>query len=243
MNEAGHTGRSGAGMTTSTDHLRGLNPRQQEAVKAVDGPLLIVAGPGSGKTRVITHRIAYLDSKSVPLYRIAAVTFTNKAAREMHTRLFGSSPEDSASPLLGWGRRDEGLTVSTFHAFCSRLLRVDGDHIGLDRGFAIYDSADQLAAVKRAMDEVDVDQKTLAPRGALSAISSAKSKLIGVEGFGLGMKSYIGRACPPRLRALRGPALPGLRGRLRRPASEDPRPAPPTSPKWRRCTRSAISIS
>ena len=178
-------------MMTRTDHLEGLNPRQQEAVKAVDGPLLIVAGPGSGKTRVITHRIAHLvDFRVVPPYRIAAVTFTNKAAREMQTRLFGSSPDDASSPLLDWSMREQGLTVSTFHAFCSRLLRVDGDHIGLDRGFAIYDSADQLAAVKRAMDEVDVDQKTLAPRGALSAISSAKSKLIGVEGFGLGMKSY-----------------------------------------------------
>ena len=192
MNESGHTGRSGAGMITRTNHLEGLNPRQQEAVQAVDGPLLIVAGPGSGKTRVITHRIAHLvDPRGVPPYRIAAVTFTNKAAREMHTRLFGSSPEDSAAPLLGWNRRDEGLTVSTFHAFCSRLLRRDGDHIGLDRDFAIYDDADQMTAVKRAMDEVGVSPDALSPRGALSAISSAKSKLIGVEGFGLGMRSYI----------------------------------------------------
>ena len=177
-------------MITRTDHLEGLNPRQQEAVKAVDGPLLIVAGPGSGKTRVITRRIAYLvDNLGVDPYHIAAVTFTNKAAREMRERLSKVSAKDPASPLTD-PRTLNRLTVSTFHAFCSRLLRVDGDHIGLDRGFAIYDSADQLAAVKRAMDEVDVDQKTLAPRGALSAISSAKSKLIGVEGFGLGMKSY-----------------------------------------------------
>ncbi len=175
---------------TRTDHLQGLNPRQREAVQAVDGPLLIVAGPGSGKTRVITHRIAYLDAKGVPLYRIAAVTFTNKAAREMQTRLFGSSAEDSAAPLLGLHRRDDGLTVSTFHAFCSRLLRRDGDHVGLDRAFAIYDAADQVAAVKRAMDEADISPKTLAPGVALSAISSAKSKLIGVEGFALGMRSY-----------------------------------------------------
>ncbi len=131
-----------------------------------------------------------MDDHGVPPHRIAAVTFTNKAAREMQTRLFGLSPEDS-SALLGWSRRGQGLTVSTFHAFCSRLLRHDGDRIGLDRNFAIYDDVDQIAAVKRAMDEVGVDAKTLKPRAALSGISGAKSKLIGVEGFGLRRESYV----------------------------------------------------
>ncbi len=170
----------------------GLNERQCEAVQAIGGPLLIVAGPGSGKTRVITHRIAYLiGDAGVSPYRIAALTFTNKAAREMQSRLFGTSEDDPASPLLGWHRRNSGLAVGTFHSFCARLLRTDGEAMGLDRNFAIYDAADQTAAVKRAMSEVDVNQKMFSPGAVLSMISKAKSELIGVEGFGLRKQNYL----------------------------------------------------
>ncbi len=170
----------------------GLNERQCEAVQAIGGPLLIVAGPGSGKTRVITHRIAYLiGDAGVSPYRIAALTFTNKAAREMQTRLFGTSEDDPASPLLGWHRRNSGLAVGTFHSFCARLLRTDGEAMGLDRNFAIYDAADQNAAIKRAMSEVDVNQKMFSPGAVLSIISRAKSELIGVEGFGLRKQNYL----------------------------------------------------
>ena len=164
----------------ATDILEGLNPKQREAVETVDGPLLIVAGPGSGKTRVITHRIAYLVRIcGVTPYRIAAVTFTNKAAREMRERLH---------PLLGPGARD--LTVGTFHAFCAMVLRREGHNIALDRDFVIYDDADQVALIKRSMNEANVDPKQFSPRATLSAISSAKSQLIDVEGFGLKKESY-----------------------------------------------------
>ena len=155
--------------------LDGLNQMQREAVETIDGPLLINAGPGSGKTRVITHRIAYLvrDCGVYPS-RVAAVTFTNKAAREMRDRL---------RPLLG--EDADRLTVATFHAFCAGVLRVAGDRIGLGRDFVIYDDTDQVAIVKRAMEDADVDPKTFSPRAILSAISGAKSTLVDVEGFGL----------------------------------------------------------
>ena len=174
------------------DPLAGLNDRQREAVQAIAGPLLIVAGPGSGKTRVITHRIAYLIREAgVSPYRVAALTFTNKAAREMQSRLFGASGEDAAVPLVDPHLRNSGLTVGTFHSFCARLLRTDGEVMGLDRNFAIYDAADQTAAIKRAMSEVDVNPKAFSPGAVLSIISKAKSELVGVEGFGLNKENYL----------------------------------------------------
>lgn len=162
--------------------LSGLNPRQREAVEAISGPVLIVAGPGSGKTRVITHRIAYLvETCGVSPYRIAAVTFTNKAAREMRER---------AATLIR--TRNDQLTISTFHAFCARVLRRDGERVGLDENFAIYDQADQTSVMKQAMAEVDIDEKRFRPGSILSAISWAKSQLTGVDAYGLGKFDYFG---------------------------------------------------
>ncbi|MBI1886615.1 MAG: UvrD-helicase domain-containing protein, partial [Chloroflexi bacterium] len=162
-------------MTTAADTiLAALNPRQREAVEDTEGPLLIVAGPGSGKTRVIAHRVAYLIAeKGVRPRRILAVTFTNKAAREMRDRVF---------VLLG---QDVGqdVTLGTFHAVCARTLRIDGEQIGVPRAFAIYDNADQLAAVKEAMEDAGIDPKRVAPRAVLSAISRAKSELQGPREF------------------------------------------------------------
>lgn len=166
---------------TTPDIIEGLNPRQREAVETVSGPLLIIAGPGSGKTRVITHRVAYLYKVcGVSPYRIAALTFTNKAARELRARV---------ELLMGQAARD--LTVGTFHAFCAKILRRDGDQLGLDTNFVIYDDADQVAAIKRAMTEVNVDPKQFSPRSVQSAISSAKSQIIGVEGFGTKRENYF----------------------------------------------------
>ena len=163
------------------DILEGLNPNQREAVEYVDGPLLIIAGPGSGKTRVITHRIAYLvNTCGVSPHRIAAVTFTNKAAREMRERLV---------PLLGAAAKE--LTVGTFHAFCAMVLRREGDKIGLDRNYSIYDDSDQISLLKRAMEDANVDPKKFAPRAIQSVISGAKSQLVDVEAFGLRKENYF----------------------------------------------------
>ena len=160
--------------------LDGLNDNQREAVTAIEGPLLIIAGPGSGKTRVITHRIAYLvNVVGIRPYQIAAVTFTNKAAREMRQRLI---------PLLG--QAAEQINASTFHAFCANVLRREGEQIGLDRDFVIYDDADQMALVKRALLELELDPKRFPPRSILSGISGAKSELLGVEGLAHRSASY-----------------------------------------------------
>jgi len=165
----------------TTEFLSGLNERQREAVEAIDGPLLIVAGPGSGKTRLITYRIAYLlRVVGLSPSRIAAVTFTNKAAREMKERIQTVAPYGS-----------ERLTVGTFHAFCAQILRRDGDAVGLDRNFAIYDDSDQLEMVKRGMRETDVDPKQFSPRAILSAISNAKSQILTAEGFTMRTASYF----------------------------------------------------
>ena len=166
-------------MTTTL--LSDLNERQREAVETIEGPLLVIAGPGSGKTRLITYRIAYL-MRIVGLSpgRIAAVTFTNKAAREMRSRI------DS---IASYG--SERLTVGTFHAFCARILRRHGDHLGLDRNYAIYDDADQVDMIKRSMRETDVDPKAFAYRSIQSAISGAKSQLLTFDGFALRTGSYF----------------------------------------------------
>ena len=165
----------------TTDILEDLNPKQREAVETIEGPLLIVAGPGSGKTRVITHRIAYLVRVcGVKPYRIVAVTFTNKAAREMRHRL---------ASLLGPGVRD--LNAGTFHSFCAMILRREGEAIRLDRSFTIYDNADQIDLIKRSMKEVDIDPKRFAPRAVQSHISGAKSQLLGLEGFALKSENYF----------------------------------------------------
>lgn len=151
------------------EFLSSLNPAQQEAVLHSSGPLLILAGAGSGKTRVITYRIAYLigDGHAAP-DEILAVTFTNKAAEEMRERV---------RELVG----DEGSRVwlSTFHALCARLLRREAPSIGLSRDFVIYDSSDQIAVVKQGMRSIGIDDKLLAPRQALSRISAAKNRMEG----------------------------------------------------------------
>ncbi|MFC2070746.1 ATP-dependent helicase, partial [Chloroflexota bacterium] len=149
------------------DILSELNPTQREAVEAIDGPVLILAGPGSGKTRVITNRIAYLIKDcGVSPRSIMAVTFTNKAAREMKERLM---------QLVSGSVQD--LTVGTFHAICAHILRRDGGVIGIDPHFVIYDRDDQLSLVKRGLQEINLDPKQYVPSAIISAISAAKNRL------------------------------------------------------------------
>ncbi|NMA91115.1 MAG: DNA helicase PcrA [Amphibacillus sp.] len=147
--------------------LKGLNNRQQEAVRHTDGPLLVMAGAGSGKTRVLTHRIAYLlDEKGVSPRNILAITFTNKAAREM---------KDRVTNLIG--PEADQMWVSTFHSMCVRILRRDADKIGINRNFTIFDTADQLTVIKNVLKERNIDPKKYQPRSFLAEISSAKNKL------------------------------------------------------------------
>ncbi|HET9016468.1 MAG TPA: UvrD-helicase domain-containing protein [Thermomicrobiaceae bacterium] len=161
--------------------LQGLNPEQERAVTTVDGPVLVVAGPGSGKTRVLTHRVAYLiDHRGVSPWHILAVTFTNKAAREMRARL----------EILVGPDRARQLTVGTFHAVCARILRRDGHLIGLDPRFTIYDDADQIDAVKQSLKALNLDPKQFAPRPILSRISAAKSQFVAPGAFAEQVESY-----------------------------------------------------
>jgi DNA helicase-2/ATP-dependent DNA helicase PcrA len=155
------------------DLLSSLNPEQQDAVLQTGGALLILAGAGSGKTRVIAHRIAHLVSEQIAQPdRVLAVTFTNKAAEEMRTRV---------ETLLGADCRQ--MWISTFHSLCARLLRREAPHIGLSRDFVIYDSTDQLTVIKQALKELGLEDSTVQPRLALSRISHAKNRMEWPEVF------------------------------------------------------------
>lgn len=157
------------------EFLEGLNPAQQEAVTIIEGPVLALAGPGSGKTRALTHRIAYLIRvRDIAPWRIMAVTFTNKAAREMKSRL-----ETMLTP-----HQVSSVSVGTFHALCARLLRREIDILGhYDRNFVIYDTSDQQAVIKRAIRDLDFDEKQWKPRSIQYAISRAKNEMVVPEKF------------------------------------------------------------
>ena len=172
-------------MTTHAQVLEGLNPAQKEAVEATQGPLLIIAGPGSGKTRVITHRIAYLVRDcGVSPYRILSVTFTNKAAREMRERV---------QRLVG--PHSDALTLGTFHAFCALVLRRDGGFVGLPSSYTIYDAEDQLAVIKEAMELAELDPKRNRPQAVRSVISRAKSLLMDSQDLAKSPQGYFEELC------------------------------------------------
>lgn len=152
--------------------VNSLNPQQREAVEWPGGPLMILAGAGSGKTRVITCRIARLISEGVPPYRILALTFTNKAAREMKERI-----EEMV------GEAAKSLWMGTFHSVCARILRMEGSAIGLDPNFVIYDDGDQLALVRDLIKQKGLDDKSIQPRAVLAEISRAKEKLLTPERY------------------------------------------------------------
>ncbi|QWU15796.1 DNA helicase PcrA [Paenibacillus sophorae] len=150
------------------DAVSRLNPPQRQAVEATDGPLLIMAGAGSGKTRVLTHRIAWLiANRKAPPWAILAITFTNKAAREMQERV---------SKLVGPEGRD--IWVSTFHSMCVRILRKDIERIGFTSNFSILDSTDQLSVIRACMKELNIDTKKFEPKAVQSMISTAKNELV-----------------------------------------------------------------
>ncbi len=151
-----------------SDLLENLNPEQKQAAMHYEGPLLIIAGAGSGKTRVITHRIAYLIAQyRVPPYNILAVTFTNKAASEM---------KDRVTKLVG--PLAEYISVSTFHSFCAKLLGIEGENIGVKRGFTIYDSSDSEHLARRVLSELNLDSKRFPEKMMLGAVSTAKNNLV-----------------------------------------------------------------
>ena len=184
-------------IASQAELLEGLNEPQRQAVMHGDGAVLILAGPGSGKTRVITHRIAHLviEHRIAP-WRVLAVTFTNKAAREMRERSAKLLGEDAAS-----------LHMGTFHSQCARWLRIDGKAIGLSPDFVIYDDADQVALMKRVLEELHVDPRRFSPRAVLSGISNAKSELLVPEQLLANVRGYgdevIARAYAAYERALK----------------------------------------
>ncbi len=160
-------------VTASEALLEGLNEPQREAVLHGQGPLLILAGAGSGKTRVLTHRIAHLvhSGKARP-GEILAITFTNKAAQEMRERV---------EMLVG--NRARAMWVMTFHSACARMLRSDAHRLGYTRGFTIYDEQDSVRLVKRCIEELDVDPKRFTPRAIKRQISDAKNQLLDAAGY------------------------------------------------------------
>lgn len=175
----------GGGIVSQTmdNLLKGLNKEQQEAVKHTEGPLLIMAGAGSGKTRVLTHRIAYLlGEKDVSPRNVLAITFTNKAAREMKGRVHR---------LVGAG--SEQIWVSTFHSMCVRILRRDIDRIGYSSNFTILDGSDQLSVIKQTLKDLNIDPKKFEPRAMLGAISSAKNELITPEEYSSNVGDFFER--------------------------------------------------
>src|ERR671920_2158030 len=153
--------------------LAGLNPPQREAVTHPGGPLLVLAGAGSGKTRVLTHRIAWLvGTEGARPGEILAITFTNKAASEMRERV---------QHLLGAGTR--AMWVMTFHSACARMLRADAHRLGYTRQFTIYDAADSRRLIKKCLDDLDIDAKRFTPRAMQAQISDAKNKLRSADDY------------------------------------------------------------
>ncbi len=158
-----------------------LNEAQRRAVEAGAGPVLVLAGPGSGKTRVLTQRVVYLiQHRGIDPAAILAVTFTNKAAREMKQRIAAALPAGSVAPLVG-----------TFHSLCARFLRRDAPQLGREREFAIYDGDDQLRLMRRVLRELELDEQRHAPRALLAAISRAKQELIDVTAYQRQASGYL----------------------------------------------------
>ena len=167
--------------------LGGLNPAQKEAVETLDGPVLILAGAGSGKTKTLTHRIANLIAHGVRPQNILAVTFTNKAAREMRERLWRLIADDKniASDVVP--PRSFMPYMGTFHGIAVKILRIEAEVLGLDKNFVIYDTDDQISLIKRIMKNLKLsDNKNLKPKSIQAIISSEKNQGNGPEEYAAG---------------------------------------------------------
>jgi DNA helicase-2/ATP-dependent DNA helicase PcrA len=164
---------------TSEAYLADLNDAQREAVTTIEGPVLVIAGAGSGKTRVLTYRVAYLLEKGVHPNEILAITFTNKAAAEMRTRI-----EDAV------GSRARAIWIMTFHAACGRILRREAERLGYRSNFTIYDSSDQVRLVRSCLEELERDPKRFTPRGIHTQISNAKNQLISPDEYASRVGSF-----------------------------------------------------
>ena len=166
--------------------LGSLNPQQREAVLTTDGPVLILAGAGTGKTRVITHRIAYMVSQGIQRSHILAVTFTNKAAREMQERvaeLLPKQPKPPRKPKGEEGPAPERPTVCTFHSLCVRILRQQIERLGYKKGFVIFDHSDQLGAVKKILSQISAKGEKTDPGAVLAMLSRFRNGGSQARGF------------------------------------------------------------
>ena len=153
--------------------LNELNTAQQEAVQCIDGPLMVIAGAGSGKTRVLTYRIAYMLTQGIDPFRILALTFTNKAAAEMKERIF---------KLVG-GSNAKSVIMGTFHSVFYRILRAEGDKLGYTHNLTVYDTDDSKSVLRSIIKEMNLDPKVYVVNTVLSRISSAKSSLLSAEEY------------------------------------------------------------
>ena len=176
--------------------LEKLNTKQREAVETINGPVLIIAGAGSGKTRALTSRVAYLIlEKRINPFNILAVTFTNKAASEMKERIAelltnGSEVRPLSTETTGRGRTSNLPHIGTFHSICVKILRREIEKVGYKSSFNIFDDQDQLALMKRVMKEMEINIDQFKPKAILGSISKAKNELIGAEEFARGIGGY-----------------------------------------------------
>ena len=162
------------------DLLNDLNESQRKAVEYIDGPSLVIAGAGSGKTRVLTYKIAYLLQQGVKPWSIMALTFTNKAAREMKERIGKLVGQELAQHLY----------MGTFHSIFSRILRAEAQHIGFTNNFTIYDESDSRSLIKTIVKEMGLDEKVYKPASVHSRISMAKNNLMSAENYARDKESY-----------------------------------------------------
>ncbi|MEK7154323.1 MAG: UvrD-helicase domain-containing protein [Patescibacteria group bacterium] len=190
-------------MKTAPDRIfEGLNNKQAEAVRAINGPVLILAGAGSGKTRALIHRIAHLIASGIKPENILAVTFTNKAAGEIkervHKLLHTTNPEKASGPrgFTGYSLQTSPW-MGTFHSICLKIMRKEAEHAGYGRGFVIYDTDDQISLLKNIMQDLDIDTKKFNPKAMLGKISKLKSELIGHEELASSAKEYIEKILAP----------------------------------------------